>query len=134
VLVVNVASACGFTPQYEQLQQLQEDWSDQGVCVLAFPCNDFGGQEPGQPEAIRVTCDRYDVTFPVMAKVRIKSGDAQSPVYADLQRATGTLPRWNFGKYLIAADGRPVAFFGSSVDPMSPELQTALKQQVDLGR
>ena len=128
-LVVNVASECGFTPQYEKLQQLQEVWEEQGFTVIAFPCNDFGGQEPGDADAIRQTCRvEYQTTFPVMAKVQVKPGVTQSPIYVELQEATGTLPKWNFGKYLVDRNGHPIAFFGSSVDPMSVKVQQAIEQ------
>ena len=131
-LLVNVASECGFTPQYTKLQQLQETWQDKGFTVIAFPCNDFGGQEPGTADEIKQTCRiDYKTTFPVMAKVKVKAGSGQSPIYTELQEATGTLPRWNFGKYLVDRNGHPVAFFGSSVDPMSPKIQKAIQQAMD---
>ncbi|MCH2132854.1 MAG: glutathione peroxidase [Phycisphaerales bacterium] len=133
-LMVNVASACGFTPQYEKLQELQEIWQDRGFTVIAFPCNDFGRQEPGDAEDIKQTCRvQYGATFPVMTKISVKNGPNQSPIYTDLEQATGALPRWNFGKYLVDADGHPIAFFGSSVDPMSAEIQGAIEKALAKG-
>ncbi len=131
-LVVNVASQCGFTPQYTQLQELQETWKDRGFSVIAFPCNDFGGQEPGDSKAIEQTCRvDYKTTFPVMSKVQVKQGPGQSPIYAQLEEATGVLPRWNFGKYLVNGKGEPVAFFGSSVKPMSEKIQQAIEESMN---
>ena len=131
-LMVNVASQCGFTPQYTQLQELQETWKDRGFSVIAFPCNDFGGQEPGDSKAIEQTCRvDYKTTFPVMSKVQVKQGPGQSPIYAQLEEATGVLPRWNFGKYLVNGKGEPVAFFGSSVKPMSEKIQQAIEESMN---
>lgn len=131
-LMVNVASKCGFTPQYTQLQELQEKWKDRGFSVIAFPCNDFGGQEPGNADAIEQTCRiDYKTTFPVMSKLKVKQGSGQSPIYAQLEEATGVLPRWNFGKYLVNGDGEPLAFFGSSVKPMSDQIQQAIQEAMD---
>ncbi|MAT80630.1 MAG: glutathione peroxidase [Phycisphaerae bacterium] len=127
-LLVNVASKCGYTPQYSKLQKLQEAWKDKNFTVIAFPCNDFGGQEPGNADDIRQTCRvDYKTTFPVMSKIKVKAGSDQSAIYRQLQSTTGVLPRWNFGKYLVDSEGHPVAFFGSSVDPMSPTIQDAIK-------
>ena len=131
-LMVNVASKCGFTPQYDKLQELQEAYGDQGFSVIAFPCNDFGGQEPGTADDIAQTCRvQFGATFPVMDKTRVKAGSDQSPIYAQLQGATGVLPRWNFGKYLVDKDGKPVSFYGSSVDPMSKQIQDDIKSQLN---
>ena len=131
-MMVNVASKCGFTPQYAKLQELQEAWADRGFSVIAFPCNDYGGQEPGGPDQIAQTCRvQYGATFPVMAKVRVKSGDGQSVIYQQLEEATGVLPRWNFGKYLVDPEGHPVAFFGSGVDPTSRQVQDAIKKHLN---
>ncbi|MDG1899832.1 MAG: glutathione peroxidase [Phycisphaerales bacterium] len=123
VLVVNVASHCGYTSQYEGLEELHKQYKDRGFTVMAFPCNDFGGQEPGGPEEIAQTCrTTFGATFPVMEKVVVVDDAGQSPIYAEMGRATGELPKWNFGKYLVDGDGNTVAFFGSSVKPMSPEI------------
>jgi glutathione peroxidase len=125
-LVVNVASYCGYTPQYKGLEQLHRDLEPKGFAVLGFPSNDFGEQEPGSPEEIAQFCKRtYDVTFPMFAKVVTKAGREQSPIYAFLG-ATGHLPAWNFSKYLVGKDGRVIAFYSSDVTPESPELRRAI--------
>ena len=111
-LVVNTASACGYTPQYAGLEALHDELAPRGFVVLGWPSNDFGGQEPGTAEEIRAFCtDEYHVTFPLFAKVVTKAGPEQSPIYAHLGEATGKLPTWNFCKYLIGKDGR-IAFQG----------------------
>jgi len=128
-LVVNVASECGFTPQYAGLQQLHQEFAARGFAVLGFPSNDFGGQEPGTPEQIRSFCTtKYGVDFPLFAKVRTKAGDGQSPVYELLGKATGSLPNWNFCKYLVGKDGQPLAFYASRTAPDAAELRAAIEQ------
>jgi glutathione peroxidase len=128
-LVVNVASACGYTPQYEGLEKLYQTYRDQGFVVLGFPSNDFGGQEPGSAEQIRSFCTtNYGVTFPMFEKVVVKSGEGQSEIYDLLEAKTGKLPRWNFGKYLVSRDGRMVEFFDTKVEPQSEELRTAIER------
>jgi glutathione peroxidase len=125
-LVVNVASQCGFTPQYAGLQKLSEEYKDKGAVVLGFPSNDFGGQEPGTADEIGAFCKKnYGVTFPLFSKVVTKSGADQSPVYSYLG-ATGNLPAWNFSKYVIGKDGKVLAFFPSKITPESKELRDAL--------
>jgi glutathione peroxidase len=127
-LVVNVASACGKTPQYAGLQALHTELGPRGFSVLGFPCNDFGRQEPGSAEEIAAFCDRkYSVTFPLFEKVVVKAGAAQSPIYAELARATGKLPAWNFGKYLVGRDGAVLAFFDPNVEPADPTLRSAIE-------
>jgi glutathione peroxidase len=127
LLVVNTASACGLTPQYTGLEALHEQLSGRGFAVLGFPCNDFGGQEPGTPEQIREFCSsKYEVSFPLFAKVQTKAGSGQSPIYAWLGEKTGQLPRWNFGKYLIGKDGQVLATFDSKVPPEDAALRTAI--------
>ena len=124
VLIVNVASKCGFTRQYAGLEALYQTHKDAGFVVLAFPCNDFGGQEPGSIAEIRNFCStNYNVTFPIMDKVTIR-GDERHPLYAAMP---GTV-RWNFGKHLIGRDGKHVGFFGSRVKPDAEELTTAIKK------
>ena len=114
-LVVNVASRCGFTPQYKQLQKLHESMKDEDFVVLAFPCNDFGGQEPGSSDDIKSFCKtRYGVEFPMFEKLRVKAGAQQSDVYALLGTQSGKLPGWNFCKYVVGRDGKVVAFFPSN--------------------
>jgi glutathione peroxidase len=129
-LVVNVASQCGLTPQYAGLEALHRELHARGFNVLAFPSNDFGGQEPGTADEIAAFCRRgYDVTFPMFEKVVTKAGAAQSPVYTFLG-GTGHLPRWNFAKYLVGRDGRVVQFFDSRVTPDDPQLRTAIEEAV----
>ena len=127
LLVVNTASECGLTPQYEGLEKLYEQRKGQGLEVLGFPSNDFGGQEPGTPEQIRTFCTQnYGVTFPLFGKVVTKPGPEQSPVYGYLGSATGQLPTWNFAKYLVGKDGKPIAFYNSKVPPDDKELTAAI--------
>ena len=125
-LVVNVASKCGYTPQYEGLEKLQKEKGGKDFNVLGFPSNDFGGQEPGTAEEIVTFCKlTYGVTFPMFAKVVTKAGSSQSPIYSFLG-ASGNLPAWNFSKYVIGKDGKIVAFFPSKVTPEAPELRDAI--------
>ncbi|MBX3463926.1 MAG: glutathione peroxidase [Planctomycetes bacterium] len=133
-LVVNVASECGYTPQYAGLQQLQRELAGRGFEVLGFPSNEFGGQEPGSPEQIRNFCTtKFGVQFPLFAKVQTKAGATQSPVYALLGRATGSLPSWNFCKYLIGKDGQPIAFYASRTRPDDAELRAAIERALQAG-
>jgi len=119
---VNVASKCGFTPQYEGLEKLHREMSGKAFEVLGFPSNDFGGQEPGTPEEIATFCKRtYDVDFPMFSKVVTKANPDQSQIYKFLG-ASGHLPAWNFSKYVIDKNGQVVAFFPSKVKPDDPEL------------
>lgn len=125
-LVVNVASKCGYTPQYEGLEGLQREMKGKGFNVLGFPSNDFGGQEPGSAQAIADFCRlTYDVTFPMFEKVVTTRGAGQSPVYAYLG-ASGSLPAWNFCKYVVDKQGRVAAFFPSEVTPDDPALRAAI--------
>lgn len=125
-LVVNVASYCGYTPQYKGLEALHRELKDKGFAVLGFPSNDFGEQEPGTSEEIATFCKRtYDVTFPMFSKVVTRPGRDQSPVYTFLG-ATGHLPAWNFAKYVVGKDGRVRAFFPSDVTPEDTSLRRAI--------
>jgi glutathione peroxidase len=127
-LVVNVASKCGYTPQYEGLQALQARLEGRGFSVLAFPSNEFRGQEPGDAAQIREFCTgTYGVTFPLFEKCRTQPGDEQSPVYAYLEDSLGAVPSWNFCKYVVGKDGTPVAFFESRVAPDDPALLAAIE-------
>jgi len=127
-LVVNVASKCGYTPQYAGLEKLHRDMKGRGVNVLGFPSNDFGGQEPGTAQEIATFCKlTYDVTFPMFEKVVTKKGPEQSPVYSFLG-ASGDLPAWNFSKYVIDKQGKIVAFFPSKVTPDDPQVLAALEK------
>ena len=125
-LVVNVASQCGLTPQYAGLQKLYDELKDKGFVVLGFPSNDFGGQEPGSPDEIATFCKKnYGVSFPMFSKLVTKAGPEQSEVYGVLGK-TGSLPTWNFAKYLVAKDGSVLQFFNSKVAPDAPELRQAI--------
>ena len=125
-LVVNVASKCGFTPQYEGLEKLQKDMQSKNFNVLGFPSNDFGGQEPGTAAEIGDFCRlTYGVTFPMFEKVVTKAGTGQSPIYSFLG-ASGNLPAWNFSKYVVGKDGKIVAFFPSKITPEDPALLAAI--------
>ena len=126
VLMVNLASKCGYTSQYRDLQVLQDSYEGKPFTVIGFPCNDFGGQEPGGAETIEACAAGYGADFPIMAKVQVKAGDGQSPVYAALSSTMDEVPSWNFGKYLVDAQGQPVAFFGSSINPDSPQVRTQI--------
>jgi len=132
-LIVNLASKCGFTPQYKDLQALHEQYASQGFSVVGFPCNDFGGQEPGDAESIIACATGYGASFPLMEKVSVVKGDAQCKMYSDLFQATGALPEWNFGKYLIDQHGTPVAFFGSRIEPLSTELTDRIDALLAVG-
>jgi glutathione peroxidase len=125
-LVVNVASKCGYTPQYAGLEKLHRDLKSKGFAVLGFPSNDFGGQEPGSAQEIATFCRlNYDVTFPMFEKLVTKRGPDQSPLYAFLG-TSGKLPAWNFSKYVIDKQGRIAAFFPSDVTPEDPALRAAI--------
>jgi glutathione peroxidase len=129
-LVVNVASFCGYTPQYKGLEALHRELKGKGFNVLGFPSNDFGDQEPGSAAEIATFCRlTYDVTFPMFEKVVTRSGGRQSPVYAFLGRS-GNLPAWNFSKYLVDKQGKVVAFFPSDVTPEDPQLRGAIQRSL----
>ena len=128
VLVVNVASQCGYTPQYTGLQALYEKYKGQGLVIIGVPANNFGGQEPGTNEDIKQFCSRkYSVTFPIMAKVSVKGSD-QTPLYQYLTSTSGGEVKWNFTKFLVGKDGKPVQRFESGVSPESPELAAAIEK------
>lgn len=129
VLVVNVASRCGFTPQYKGLQQLHQELASRGFTVLGVPANEFGAQEPGTNDEIRSFCEtNYHVTFPMAAKTVVK-GAGQSPLYRWLTSASTPAGdvKWNFEKFLINGRGEVVGRFGSSVSPESQELRSAIQ-------
>jgi glutathione peroxidase len=130
-LVVNVASKCGFTPQYDGLEKLQREMKGKPFNVLGFPSNDFGGQEPGTAAEIQEFCKlTYDVTFPMFEKVVTKAGTGQSPIYSFLGKS-GNLPAWNFAKYVIDKQGKVVAFFPSKVTPEDPQLLAAIQKALN---
>jgi glutathione peroxidase len=126
LLVVNVASECGSTPQYEGLEKLWREYKDQGFAVLGFPSNDFGDQEPGTEAQIKEFCSaKYDVTFPMYAKIKTQ-GEGQSQVYRFLSADWGE-PKWNFHKYLVSKTGRVIKAFPTSTDPSNPVLRDAIE-------
>jgi glutathione peroxidase len=130
VLLVNVASKCGYTPQYKGLQALQDKYQAKGFTVVGVPCNDFGAQEPGSSEEIRKFCtDNFNVTFPLTEKVHVK-GAEQHPLYARLTGKDAEFPgdiKWNFGKFVIGRDGQVLKRFDSGTKPESPELTGAIE-------
>lgn len=129
LLIVNVASQCGATDQYRGLQALQQQQQARGFTVLGFPCNDFGAQEPGTNAEIQQFCaSRYQVTFPLFDKIRIKGADAH-PLYAALTGKGSPVPGdvgWNFTKFLISRDGRILKRFDSNTEPDDPEVTKAI--------
>ncbi|MBT8103865.1 MAG: glutathione peroxidase [Gammaproteobacteria bacterium] len=127
VLVVNTASKCGNTPQYEGLEKLYEDYGEAGLVVLGFPSNDFFGQEPGTEEEIQEFCRlTYKVKFPMFEKVTVKEGNAH-PFFEQLAASAGTYPTWNFHKFLIGRDGKLIAEFSPRTQPENDELVAQIK-------
>lgn len=130
LLIVNVASKCGNTKQYTQLQELHEKYGKEGLAVLGFPCNDFGGQEPGTNEEIQAFCSsKYNVTFPMFDKLVVK-GDAKHPLYQALSGPESPFPgdvKWNFGKFLVGKDGTILARFEPKTKPDAPEVLEAIE-------
>jgi glutathione peroxidase len=132
VLIVNVASKCGLTPQYAGLQRLHDRFADRGFTVAGFPCNQFGGQEPGTPEEITEFCSvNYGVTFPMYAKIDVNGPD-QHPLYTELTQvpdAEGNAGdiQWNFEKFLIGSDGEVISRFRPMTDPESEEVVAAVE-------
>jgi len=132
VLMVNVASQCGYTPQYTGLEALYEKYKDKGFVILGFPANNFGAQEPGTNQEIKTFCSRkYSVTFPMYGKVSVK-GDDQTPLYKYLTSVadpthSGDI-KWNFTKFLVDRDGKVVQRFESAVTPESPEVVDAVEK------
>jgi glutathione peroxidase len=130
VLVVNTASRCGFTPQFEGLQKLHEQYKSRGLVVLGFPSNDFN-QEPDQGKQISNFCKlNYGVDFPMFEKTRV-SGDQANAFYKSLAKASGSAPRWNFHKYLIARDGKTVIPLESRVEPDGREMRTKIESMLE---
>lgn len=131
LLVVNTASKCGFTPQYEGLEALHARLSPRGFSVLGFPSNDFMGQEPGSEAEIREFCTlTYGVKFPMFEKVAVTGEDA-TPLYRELAAATGEQPGWNFHKYLIGRDGAVVASFPSKTPPDDPAMLALIERLIE---
>src|SRR5262252_8889660 len=131
LLIVNTASFCGYTHQYEGLEAMYRKYKDRGLVVLGFPSNDFGEQEPGSNKEIAEFCRlTYGVEFPMFEKSSIKSIKT-NPLFAELVARTGEVPKWNFHKYLVDRDGNRVTSFGTRVEPQSRELVTALERLLD---
>jgi glutathione peroxidase len=129
LLIVNTASECGFTPQYEGLEALQKKYEARGFFVLGFPSNDFGGQEPGTSAEIATFCSsKFGVTFPMFEKVDVV-GAARAPLYALLSDAEGA-PKWNFHKYLIDRQGHPVEAWPSAIEPSSEAIARAIEREL----
>ena len=121
LLVVNTASKCGFTPQFEDLEKLYSKYSPEGFAVLGFPSGDFR-QELDSEEAVAEFCElNYGVSFPMFEKTHV-TGDSANPFFRDLAEATGSFPRWNFNKYLIDRNGRAVGYYGSSAQPLGSQM------------
>jgi glutathione peroxidase len=140
ILLVNVASFCGNTPQYKGLEAMYEKYKDKGLVIIGVPCNDFGSQEPGSAEEIRTFCtDKYSVTFPLMAKIHVK-GPEQHPLYAALTSKDAAVPGaagdidWNFAKFVIGRDGKPIKRFASKVQPDAPELVQTVETALAAGK
>jgi glutathione peroxidase len=128
VLFVNVASKCGYTPQYTGLQSLYMKYKDKGLVIVGVPANNFGGQEPGTNEEIATFCSRtYKVTFPILSKVSVKGADI-TPLYQYLTANNGGDVKWNFTKFLVGKDGKPVQRFEPGVTPDSPEMAMAIEK------
>ena len=131
VLVVNTASYCGFTSQYEGLEALYAKYQKQGLVVLGFPSNDFGKQEPGSSKEIADFCyNTYGVKFPMLAKT-VVSGDQRNPLYADIYRTLDAQPKWNFHKFLIDRNGKPVDSYSSMTKPDSAKIVTAIEKALN---
>jgi glutathione peroxidase len=131
VLMVNVASFCGLTPQYSDLEKLHETYGPKGLVVLGVPSNDFGAQEPGSNAEIKKFCElRYKTTFPLFSKIPVKGPEAD-PLYkylTGLPGKQGGPVTWNFNKFLVGPDGKVIEHFDSRVEPMAPELTSKLEQ------
>jgi glutathione peroxidase len=122
LLVVNTASQCGYTPQYEGLEKLYRRYKDRGLVILGFPSNDFGGQEPGSNKEIAKFCEaNYGVSFPMFTKTGVAKGEV-NPFYAKLAKATGAAPAWNFHKYLVDRSGTTARSYATQVEPSNQKL------------
>jgi glutathione peroxidase len=139
VLLVNVASKCGFTPQYTALESIYEKYKDRGFVIVGIPANNFGAQEPGTNQEIKTFCSsKYHVTFPMMAKVSVKGSDI-TPLYQYLtdknaHPQTGGEIGWNFTKFLVGPDGKVIARFDSKVTPDSPEVTSAIEKALSAAK
>ena len=130
LLIVNVASQCGYTPQYKGLEAIYEKYKGQGLTILGFPCNQFGGQEPGTNEEIKQFCSsKYNVTFPLFDKIDV-NGPNRAPLYQALAGPASPFPgdiKWNFNKFLVGRDGKIIKRFDSKATPESPEVTKAIE-------
>ena len=132
LLIVNTASKCGNTPQYDGLEKLYQEYGDDGLVVLGFPSNDFMGQEPGTEEEIQDFCRlTYSVRFPMFEKVTVKEGKAH-PFFSQLAAAAGTYPTWNFHKYLVGRDGKLVAEFSPRTKPYDDKMVGAIEDALKM--
>jgi glutathione peroxidase len=130
LLVVNTASKCGFTPQFEALEAMNAKYKDQGFTVLGFPSNDFMGQDPGSEEQIKEFCTlTYGVKFPMFEKVHVKGNDATA-IYKDFKTVTGDAPAWNFHKFLIDRNGKVIASFPSKIKPDDPKIVAIIESSL----
>ncbi len=132
LLVVNVASKCGATPQYEQLQALQDKYKEKGLVVVGVPCNQFGGQEPGTEKDIQKFCtDKYKVTFPMMSKVDV-NGEKEAPVYKFLKAHAESKDdvKWNFEKFIVSKEGTVVGRFGTKTKPDAEEVVSVIESEL----
>ena len=128
LLVVNTASQCGYTPQYDGLEALYRKYKGKGLVVMGFPMNDFGGQEPGSNKEISTFCvNEYAIDFPMFAKTALKT----NPLYNDLAKATGESPKWNFHKYLVDRSGNKVQSFGTKIEPNDAKLVGAIERLLE---
>jgi glutathione peroxidase len=127
LLVVNTASYCGFTPQYEGLEALQAKYAPRGLVVLGFPSNDFKQEDADAKKIADLCFNTYGVKFPMFSTVAVRGKDAH-PLFAQLAQATGQPPAWNFNKYLVGRDGKPIAHFGSTTAPTGPALTAAVEK------
>lgn len=133
LLIVNVASECGLTPQYDGLEKLHEQYAEKGLRVLGFPANEFGGQEPGSNDQIGEFCrTQYGVRFDMFGKVVVK-GEGIHPLFAWLTSETGGDIKWNFGKFLVGRDGEILKRFEPKVEPTSPEIIEAIEKALATG-
>ena len=134
LLIVNVASHCGYTPQYKALEAVYEKYKDKGLVILGFPCNQFGSQEPGSNEEIKLFCSsKYSVTFPLFDKIDV-NGPNRNPLYVALAGSGSPFPgdiKWNFTKFLISRDGTILKRFPSQATPDSPEVITAIESALN---
>jgi glutathione peroxidase len=131
LLIVNTASECGYTPQYDGLEKLYRRYRDKGFAVLGFPANDFGGQEPGSNKEIAQFCRvNYGITFPVFAKTAVVGANA-NPLFRELSAKTGKPPRWNFHKYLLDRTGQPVAVFESAIEPEDRQVTSQIDKLLE---